>query len=51
MSAETGEGGMVKCGHLRTGEGGKGPCGRPRDGTFLELFQHALQILSMGDGY
>jgi len=25
--------------------GSKGPCGRPQDGTFLELFQHALQTL------
>ena len=33
------------------GEGGKGPCGRPQDGTFLELFQHALQTLPVGDGY
>ena len=29
----------------------QGPCGRPQDGTFLELFQHVLQILPMGDGY
>ena len=34
------------------GEGwGKGPCGRPQDGTFLDLFQHALQTLPMDDGY
>jgi len=43
---------MVKCGHLRTGgKVDKGPCGRLQDGTFLELFQNALQILPMGDGY
>jgi len=29
--------------------GGKGPCRRPQDGTFLELFQHALQAFPMGD--
>ena len=28
--------------------GGKG---RPQDGTFLDLFQHALQTLPMGDAY
>ena len=45
-----GGGGMVKWGHLRTGRG-KGTCGHPQDGTFSELFQHALQTLPMGDGY
>jgi len=33
------------------GRRGKGPCGRQQDGTFLELFQHALQTLPMGDDY
>jgi len=31
--------------------GGKGACGHPQDGTFLELFQHALQTLPVSDGY
>jgi len=30
---------------------GKGPLGRPQDGTILDLFQHALQTLPVGDGY
>jgi len=30
---------------------GKGPCGRLQDGTFLELFQRAVQTLPMGDSY
>ena len=36
---------------MRTGGRGIGPCGRPQDGTFLEVFQHALQTLPMDDGY
>ena len=38
-------------GKITCGQGGKGPCGRPQDGTFLDLFQHALQTLPMGDAY
>jgi len=38
-SAETEEGGLVKCGHMRTGGGGsKGPCGRPQAGTSFDCF-------------
>ena len=33
------------------GEWSKGPCEHPQDGTFLELFQYALQTLPIGDGY
>ena len=50
MSAETGGGGKVKCGHMRTGGGGKEPCD-VRNMALFQLFHHDLQTLPMGDAY
>jgi len=46
-----GGGRMVKCRHLLTGEGVKDLADICKMALSLKLFQHALQTLSMGDGY